>query len=171
MDNVGKFLKLLQQRFDMLQIELERDSIMADSSVQEAVAEGIRVDGSSVGEVFLDGMVWSAKDGGHEIQMGAKYIDTLLTFLDNRLGIETPKPFRIVNDEQAVNFQAAEVLNVSEDGGILEIDLPPATLANLRDALQPQRGTYTCDTLPGLIFKIVPTEVKKPDGTIIETIG
>ena len=53
----------------------------------------------------------------------------------------------------------------------LEIDVPAAFADELVHALKPQRGDYELPCYPGLRIRVVPSEIKGPDGQVVQVIG
>jgi hypothetical protein len=51
------------------------------------------------------------------------------------------------------------------------VDIPPALLAELTDALRPAAGTYPLAGAPGLAVGIVKSIIRDQDGSVLEQIG
>lgn len=171
--NARKLLASFAPHMPLFITDVSRGSLMGESAVQQALAAGIREDGSSTGQLYTDVLAWSIKkpflrSAVTTIELGAAQVEQMRVLLPARLPHD--RDFMIVgNDKMAIFTKGAEN-SVVEKEGSLAIALTPDTMATLVREVQPRAGVYD---IPGMDLKIAvkQTNIRDKDGNIVEVIG
>ena len=74
--------------------------------------------------------------------------------------------------DRSVAFRPGEQVTMTDAGdGLLEIQIPPAVLRQLTHILRPIAGTYRLPSVPGLSVRIVKSQIRDREGTVVADIG
>ncbi len=155
--------------------DLNRRTILDDTQVTEAIREGSEKEGSSTGFLFLDQADWQPMKKGifkrqpARVSFGAKQASMLAKIIRGRKikGDE----LRLVSKEVTIIVSFAEKAQVIEEASGVKLMLDEAAVEALEAELGPVEKEFSLPSLPDVIFDIVKTEIKDPQGNIVETIG
>ncbi len=167
----SKVIELLRESDPAGVVRLGRACLSERPEFDAAVNEGVKVDGSSTGQFFIDALAF--EPSGPTLTLGALQVEPLRQILPGRL--PHGRPFTMVGQGIVVGLAPAEQCLLKDDAlasqNVLEVHLSPEAAAELVETLQPKRGTYKLASFPGLEFKVVPTVVRDPDGKPVKTVG
>jgi hypothetical protein len=166
------FAALVRQREPDLITRPSRASYRDDRELEAAIQKGIDRDGSSYGVAFTEQLDWERRDDAHlSVSLGAIAVPDLKRALRGR--IPFGRPFRFVGPEGVVVLWPDGVAELErpEEDATLTIDLTPDMASAINAGLQPTRGRYVFDEVPGLELVVVPTEVRGEDDEVVEVVG
>jgi suppressor of fused-like protein len=157
----------------LLVTDLRRASVLDGAEAAARVEAGIDREGSSSDRSFVSVVDWSASKkrgkGAASVTLGAKGVQDLIRKLRSRLLHR--REFWLFGREKAVGLEPAKACGWRADGRSLHVRVTEAAVRAMRATLRAQRGTYTWDELPGVTLEVVPSEIRGPDGELIEVIG
>ena len=163
-----KFLGTILKRDPILLTDLRRPTWLADASFAREVDEGRRRDGSSQSVAFVGKAEWEARDDARVV-LGAKAVHSLLRVLPWRLPFG--RPLAISGSRQTIRLVPGESSTWRAEPEVLIVTLAPDACRCLCDSLVARRGLYRWDELPGLQIEVVPSEIKDPEGKVMDVIG
>ncbi|WP_339273995.1 suppressor of fused domain protein [Paenibacillus sp. FSL W8-0426] len=156
--------------------DLARNSYEQLPSVAKAVQHGIAEEGSSTAFLYIQQLGWTAgrkrmlqKNIPAELQLGAKQAGLIGKILHSR--ISKKAPLSLIGPDLNVTFEAGEDASIHEDEGRITITVHEQAVAELCEQLRPKARTFELASLPGILFRIEPTEIKDQEGRVVETIG
>jgi hypothetical protein len=170
--NTERLLQALEPKLPLLVTDLSRDSLTNDPAVAEAIAEGVRLDGSSTGSLFVHEAGWRKEGARTVVTFGATAAKRIAQVLPGRLphgrGLAVDAP------QGGVLFRPADSpddeLSITEaEDGYVEIRLPEAAAAALAASLRPVAGDYPVSE--ALTVEVVKSQIRDQDGNVVEEIG
>jgi hypothetical protein len=170
--NAERLLAALEPKLPMLVTDLARTSLTGDPAVAEAIAEGVRRDGSSTGSLFVQEAGWRTDGDRTVITFGATAAKRIAQVLPGRLphgrGLAVDAP------EGGVLFRPTDApddeLSVTEaENGYAEVRLPEAAAADLAATLRPVAGEYPVSD--ALVIEVVKSQIRDQDGNVVQEIG
>jgi suppressor of fused len=169
-----KALAVLGQHLPLMVTDLARASLLHRPSVTAALAEGAGRDRSSTDLLFVERLGWQKRDalpGGaaYTLVIGANQIIELQALLPYRLPYG--RELRLVGREERILLTPGAAVTVTESEGTLGVALDAAAQAVFRDQVKPRVGTYRLCAEPELVLEVRKTEIRNPEGEVIETIG
>lgn len=167
-----KMLQALAPHLPLFVTDLTRHSLLAQPGVAQAIEEGVRRDGSSTGALYVEEADWRVEpsEGLTTVSFGANAAGRIARVLEAR--IPFGQGLFIDAPGGAIAFEPGEKLAITDRGdGLAEIDLPESLLAELTGALRPVAGTYPLPSAPGLVIEIVKSQIRDPDGNVVEEVG
>jgi len=164
----------LRPYLPLMVTDLARASLLQEPAVAAALREGAGRDGSNTGSLFIDQLGWQKRDkffGGaaYTLVMGARQISELQALMPYRLPFD--RELRLMGREARITLQPGPAVSIQEAEGALTVTLDAAALAVFRDTVQPRIGAYRLSAKPELLLEVRRTEIKDPQGKVIETIG
>ena len=157
----------------LLVTDLGRRSLIGNPRVADAIAEGIRRDGSATGSLYVEHVGWRIEDPDHgsvELTFGASVVERIGRVLAGRL--PHGRGLSIDGSERGIRFRSGERLTVTENGdGYLYIELPAEVLSELVDVLRPTAGTYCLSSAPNLTVQVVRSQIRDGKGNVVQEIG
>lgn len=173
--NAASFLELAASHLPLFITDLNRSSLTDDSQIAEAVQMGVQRDGSSTAFLFVGAASWQLKKGLFRadrliLTLGANGVIDLKAVLPARL--PHGEDLRVASKERSITFTPADQCSwtLAEEGAIT-VCLTPAAAAEMARAIVPKQGAYTLTTFPNLCIEVVRTEIKDPQGKVVEVIG
>ena len=166
--NTEKFLSVLAARDQVLLTDLRRSSFLGDSAFAKEVDEGRRRDGSSQHVAFVAKVEWEVGVQAL-VTLGAKAVQSLLDLLPHRLPFD--RSFALVSRTHMVRVDPGQLASWRAEKDAFVITLPANLCTTFCGGLAARRGSYTWAELPGLEVLVVPSEIKDPDGEVVEVIG
>jgi suppressor of fused-like protein len=169
-----KVLEVFQDYLPLWTTDLERGSLLADSDIAARLAEGSARDGSSVGMIYTDQLVWEQhkrllRAPITEVSIGARQIGELLALLPLRL------PFghavNVVGPDARVTFEAGTHNSAEPVDGALRVRLDDRALRSMISRLRAQEGVYEVEGFPTLRMQVRKTEIRAQDGSVERVIG
>jgi suppressor of fused-like protein len=169
-----RFLDVLAEENPFLITDLERPSLLADPVQAQRIRKLAAQDGSSMEQLMTNLVNWTL--GGRkrgrenlELVIGAMVVDDLKMMLAGRIAFG--REFTVVSPERQLALHPAQQSAWRIDRETLHIQVSPELRGELEATLQPVAGVYECPTLPGLVFKVVPTNIKDGDGKVVRKMG
>lgn len=146
---------------------LDQGSLRSDPEVARLIDEGKQRDGSQMARTFVEQIQVAESDGRVEITLGARIVAELLGSLQGRLPFG--REFALIGNEDGITFQPGEETSwrLGEEENVLR--LTPADLEQVVATLEPRRGRV--EVPAKVVWVIEPTEMKDPDGNVVEVIG
>lgn len=148
--------------------DASRTSVLADPSVHAQVAQGIAKDGSSSSVLHLDQVSIHREGADVVLTLGAKGALTLARVLPGR--IPFGRELLVPGADMPVTFKPDASWSLQTDDAFAIIYLNAAEARGVAAALLPYRGDYRVSEVPGLVLRIVPSEITGADGSV-EIIG
>jgi hypothetical protein len=169
-----KALAVLGQHLPLMVTDLARASLLQRPDVARALGEGAGRDGSSTHALFMEQLSWQKRDalpGGaaYTLVIGARQITELQALLPCRLPFG--RGLRLVGREAQIVLTPGTAVTVTESEGVLDVALDAAAQAVFRDEVKPHAGVYRLSARPELVLEVRKTEIKDPQGAVIEIIG
>jgi len=167
-------LALMQEQNRLLATTLSRASHTEDEAFMAKLEEGRRADGSSSGGIFTDALKLEKKGGLFrgpkriEVTLGALVVDPVTLVLRGRIPFD--REFVLAHEAGNLRFEPGTP-GARMVGNDVVVTLDAPTTETLCDVLQAQRGEYTVDGLPGVVFRVHPTYVKDSDGEVVQVVG
>lgn len=166
---VDRFMKLFESRFPLSISMLERGDLMADPAFAEQVGQGIERDGSSNGIIYGEHIECYPEGEELVVELGATTVADLVDLLPLRVPYN--KLLMVKGIEQSVSFLLAGKSEHHLGATGVGIKLVATASHDIAETLQPKRGDYRVESLPGLIWRVVPSEITDAQGEVVETIG
>jgi suppressor of fused len=163
-------LDALRPHLPLLVTDVARGDLTTAPDVAAAIEEGARRDGSSTGALYVQDASWARTNGTVTLTFGAHAAPRIARVLAARL----PFGRNLLVDaaDGGTGFLPGERLEVTDLGdGYVEVQLPPAVLTELTDVLRPTAGTYRLTSAPDLVVRIVKSQIRNQDGTVVNEIG
>jgi hypothetical protein len=164
---------LLRKTNPLLITELSRRSILEDKDTADRVAAGIEQDGSSSDRSYVSVLEWTVSRrrgrSSATVTIGARVVDNLVRKLRSRLLHQ--RDFWLAGPEKLFGLRPAGAIGWQTDRDALIVEVNEPAVHAMLATLRPVRGTYIWPELPGLTLEIVPSEIRDPDGKLIEVIG
>ncbi|RRD48889.1 suppressor of fused domain protein [Arachnia propionica] len=147
--------------------DLASGPLREDPEVARLIDEGKQRDGSQMERTFVDSVKVAEVEGRLEITIGARVAGELPGYLMGRLPFG--RDFMLIGNEDGLTFESAE--STSWELGEVEnfLRLTPADLEQVVAVLEPKRGRHEAPA--GVVWIIEPTEMKDPNGNVVEVIG
>ena len=165
-----KFLTVMAKVCPLLVTDLDRNSILQIPDVASQIEEGTRRDGLSSALLYVEvAQAVRMEDHKLELVFGASAVDDIRTLWRGRL--LHGRKLLVMSAKSRISFEPADHLSWKEDQGLVSIGFPQAALQQFADCLRPQRGSYTIPAAPGIVVRIVPSDIKDQAGNVVRTIG
>ncbi len=164
--------ELIAARAAQLVSRMDRDSFLHDASFVAALEAGRQRDGSSTGMTLLDQLDVGEEEGITVVTFGAIAVPSICDVLPFR--IPYGRSYSLLSGDRAVTFAPcgdAAPGAARDDEGNLVLSTSEAAATAIAQTLVAKRGDHRIAELPGVVFRVVPTEVKSADGHIVDTIG
>lgn len=157
--DASSFLEILGRVTPNWITDLARGPIMEDPAIDAGIRERARQEGSSTANLLIDPLEICAQPGG------AVCVSFATTAVD---GVRSLLRGRIPNEAPAVitgGGVRVEILPVSEpysrlDGTTLTLGLTPELALSIADALVRVAGDYSWPELPGVIIRVIPSQIE-----------
>ncbi len=186
--NCQKLMKVFEEFMPFGITDIDRKSFMCNEKVKSAVENGIKNDGSSVSHIYCNMSLGITESGntkiigkdidknyidlikhdGYTLFMGAGNINYIIMML--RARILKGRYFNIQSNDVIFEFKIADKCSVSVDNNIVYIALTEKAFDEMSKKLQPKTGIYSLDSNKMDIVVTI-TEIKNPDGEVVESIG
>ncbi|MFX0591617.1 suppressor of fused domain protein [Melissospora conviva] len=173
--NSQRLLAAMTPYLPLLVTDLDRDGLTRHPQVAAAIEEGIRRDGSSTGFLFVEQARWRVE---RDTAGQPRTTLTLDAIPAPRIGrvLAARLPFGrgllLRSQESGIGLRCGERFTVTEEGNaILAVELPPAALAELTEALESAAGTYPLAAAPGLTVEIVGEQPRDQAGEVVSEVG
>src|SRR5262249_51167707 len=139
-----------------------------------ALAEGAGRHGSSTDLLFIERLGWQKRgellgSAAYTLIIGARQVTELQALLPYRLPFG--RDFYLVGREARILLTSGPAVTVTESEGTLRVTLDAAAQAMVCDQVKPRAGTYRLSATPELVLEVRKTEIRDPNGKVIETIG
>ncbi|MEK4437535.1 suppressor of fused domain protein [Paenibacillus sp. FSL K6-2862] len=174
--NTRGFLKSCEPFMPKYVTDLMRNSYVDIPSVGQAVQRGIELEGSSTAFLFIQQLAWTPsrkrllqKNVPAELQLGAKQAVLIGKILRSR--IAKGAPLSLVGSGVNITFEAGENASFHEEETKINVTVNEQTVNELTAHLKPSEMTFELPSLPGLLIRIVRTEITDQEGRVVETIG
>jgi suppressor of fused-like protein len=164
-----KFLGTMAKRDPMLLTDLRRESWLHDASFACEVDEGRRRDGSSQHVAFVGKAEWQAAADSARVVLGAKAVQALLRVLPWRLPFG--RSLAVAGRSQTIRFDAGESTAWRAEPDVLVVTLTPDSWQRFCEGLVARRGSYRWEDLRRFELEVVPSEIKDPEGMVIQVVG
>jgi hypothetical protein len=166
----AQVLAILREADPLLLTDLNRPSILQDKVIAERIHAGIEQDGSSSDQAFVSVVDWSVAEGAAaHVTLGAKGVESLLPKLRSRLLHQ--RDFWLVGREKVVGLIPGGTNEWAPDENALVAHVTEPMVRAMLDTLKVARGTYQWPLLPGFTLEVVPSEIRDPDGKLLQVIG
>lgn len=149
----GAFLEALTPDLPLLLTDLGRPSFATRPRIQQAVAEGIRRDGSSTGALYSPELTVAVSDAGVVLTLTQQAVGDLLLVLPGRIPLG--RALRLEGTDRAVIFQPGAVPRVvAASDGQIAVELTPPAMDALIASIGGTPGSYRTP-IPGLTVAVV----------------
>jgi hypothetical protein len=164
-------LEVLRQRLPLLVTDLDRPSVLSDPATSAEVEAAVARDGSSTGSLYVQLAGWDLTGGSVEVTFGAIAAERIGRLLAARL--PHGRPVFVEAPEGGVVFRPgpAFAAEAGAEPGWLELTTPPALADELAAVLVPRAGAYTLASTPALTVHIRRSEIRNPEGDVVEVVG
>lgn len=140
-----ELLRVLRPRLPLWVTDPDRGCLLEDPEVTAAIREGTGAQGSALGELFLDAVEWTYDGSAAVIRIGVHAAPVAADAVADRLF--AGNTLQLTGTDTAIRFgPAPDPAFRGDTGELLEIDVPPAAIGHLAEALR--CGTAT--TVPAL---------------------
>lgn len=169
--NARSFAELIRESNPLLVTDLARGSYLADEVFACEVAERSAKEGASAEGLNTDEFRFRVK------RFPRSCVLTLGAFLTNDLRrrlrgrIPFGRPFEVLGESAAIQFEPAEVASWAVDGETLRLRLSPEAFDELEQILVPRAGTHRLRSMDRFSIVIEKTEIKNNDGEVTDVIG
>lgn len=166
--DTSALLAVLRSSTPLLVTDLQRTSILSDTTMASTIRESIARDGSSMAGIHCDDLNWSIVGDRVEISIGALAVPRLIRMLRGRLPFD--RPFFAQGPTMSLNVTAGANFDAHDAGeNTLHLTLPPAEMALILVALQPIAGSYP--VAPRLTFVVRRSVITDEQGREVDVIG
>lgn len=169
-------LHALAPYLPLLVTDLARGNLTDRPDVAATIEHGVRRDGSSTGSLFVQEAGWSVEKNGWRgtptvtLTFGASAAERIARVLAARLPFG--QGLHIAAPESAIAFRPGDQVTITDSGdGLVEIEVPSALFTELTTTLRPVAGTYRLPSAPNLMLRIVKSQIRAQDGSIVTEIG
>jgi suppressor of fused-like protein len=154
--------------------DLKRTSVLRNPAIGARAEEGIQRDGSGTGSLFIDSLAWQEekkflRGAAYTIEVGAKQAPSIANILRGRIPYR--EPLYLIGPNHHVACLPGDEPHAVVQDDALELHLNEQALEELASRLVPRQGSFTIASLPKVQFHIVKTEIRNPNGEVVETIG
>ncbi|MFD3270658.1 suppressor of fused domain protein [Paenibacillus dendritiformis] len=168
------FLPMMEEVLPLGITDLKRTSVLRNPAIAARAEEGIERDGSGTGSLFIDSLAWQEekkflRGAAYTIEVGAKQAPSIANILRGRIPYR--EPLYLIGSNQHVACLPGDEPHAVVQDDALELHLNEQALEELASRLVPRQGSFTIASLPKVQFHIVKTEIRNPDGEVVETIG
>ena len=167
--DAAKFIGVIASRDPMLLTDLRRPTWLEDPSFTREVQDGRDRDGSSQYVAFVGKAEWEARGDNARVVLGAKAVQSLLRLLPWRHPFG--RSFAVSGTSQTIRFDPGQSTAWRAEPDALVVSLTSAACQRICEGLVARRGSYRWDDLPGFEIEVVPSEIKDPEGGVIQVIG
>lgn len=168
------FLPMMEEVLPQGITDMKRTSLLRNPDIAARAEQGIRRDGSGTGSLFIDSLAWREekkflRGSSYTIDIGAKQAPSIAQILRGRIPYR--ESLNLIGPEQHVACIPGEEPHAAVQDDALELHLNEQALEELASQLVPRQGSFTVASLPKVQFNIVKTEIRNPNGEVVETIG
>jgi hypothetical protein len=169
--NSQKLLELMAESNPLLITDLKRPSMLESAQLGEKIRDGIRRDGSSCDMLHIHELSWKKPmlRKAFTLTIGAGVVESFIQVLPAR--ITHGRAFALMSPEATVEFVASPGGACAIEESALKVALSAAAAEEIASSLRPVRGEYTLKSIPDLVIRVEPSEIRDRDGNIVETIG
>jgi suppressor of fused len=171
-----RLLAMMRPTNPFLVTDLARQSILADSTVAQTVAEETAREGSSSASLAVRELSFEIGSGSLPkekhltLLLGASAVGDFRALLRGRTAFG--RDFHVVGPDAILRVVPAENFDCTHTKNHLEMGLSSNAAKALADVLHPTRGDYQVSGLPFLTVRVVPSEIRDHTGTkVVEVIG
>ncbi|RRD06553.1 suppressor of fused domain protein [Arachnia propionica] len=159
--------ELYGARFPKFITHLDQGPLRDDPEVARLIEEGKLRDGSQMARTFVERVGVAEVEGRLEITIGARIAGEVPGYLQGRLPFG--RDFMLIGNEDGLTFEPADSTSweLGEEENFLR--LTPADLEQVVAILEPKRGRHQAPA--GVVWIIEPTEMRDPEGNVVEVIG
>jgi len=174
----AKFNAFLLEKYPLAVMDLARKSLLSDPVLAAECERRQAVDGSSSSQLFIGKLTWEIqkrllRKPEVVITVGANGVRDFGPVLKGRLPFG--RSLSLNSKEALVVFEPADKFEAEvqreKDFEFLLVRCSAAAAMRLADLIKPIAGTYTASELPGLKVIVERTEIKNPEGEVVEIIG
>jgi suppressor of fused len=173
--NTEGFLTLASDKLPLLVTDLDRASLLGQPDFAAAVEAGTEAEGSSTFGFFVDVLSWAdpsvQNDGGYEITLGANGLQRWAGLFSGRL--EHGRPMMIWGrGGQSLAFEPGATAGVElREDSTLVLTVTPELVEDFKQRLKPVRGEYCFVVGQVVTVRVVPSEIRDSQGSVVEVIG
>ncbi len=160
-------LSLLAEKSENLVTALTRDSITDNPDDADKIQEGIKRDGSSMGQLMVSELSWSLQQGQVTLTVGANAALDLAELIPARLGFE--RPLFLLGPEQIIVFSSGETTTATEEDDALKLNLAPHDVQAWNNTVKCKEGTYQLTS--DITVVVEKTHIRDKDGNVTDVIG
>jgi suppressor of fused-like protein len=167
-----KLLEIMATRAPLLVTDLDRRSMLEDSEVQAAAAEGAARDGSSTGALYVGAAAFVLENEGLALRLtlGANGVRDVCSILRGRIAFG--RDLVVASSTGEIVFTPSEQCAWEASGEQdLQIWLTAEAADALYEAIEVRAGEYGVPLFPGLIVDVVKSRITDQDGAVVEVIG
>lgn len=173
-----KFCAFLLEKFPLAITDLDRKSLLSDPIVAAECERRLAVDGSSASQLFIGKLSWEIRKRLLRkpeviVTVGANGVRDFGPVLKGR--VPFGRELSLSSKEAMIVFEPGDTFEVEvqreKDFEFLVVSCPGPVATRLADLIRPIAGTYTSPELPDFKVIVERTEIKDPEGNVVETIG
>ncbi|MEK4047742.1 suppressor of fused domain protein [Paenibacillus sp. FSL H8-0048] len=173
--NTNAFLEASQEVLPLYITELARDSLLRLSTIQEAVRQGTRRDGSQTGILYVDELDYEPGTSRlfgtapAVLTIGARQAPTIAKLLRGRL--LKGKPLTLTSKKLQVMLERRPDNDSVVNEEFVSLGLTEEAVLELEEKLQPKEGELRLSAAKALKVQIRKTYIKDQEGNVVQTIG
>lgn len=170
--NTTGVIEQLRKLDPLLLTDLQRASILDQSSVAEEVSRLSKEEGSSTGTLFAGQQAWESPglfSRKARWKIGAYPLKTILKVLPAR--ILHGNSLSILSESGAVTFKPAEAFRAEYSSEGLTISMPTSLVEDFCSQISLKAGTYSPRDARGLEVVVEQTEITDSAGNVTEVVG
>lgn len=155
--------------------DLNRESLLGDEVISEAVNLGMEQDGSNTGILFVDQLEWEIGKKGllrkspSILTISAKQAEIIGKLLCGRL--LKARQLTLSGPDIRIVLEQGKQSEYSIEDNQVRIMLDNQTVAEVSKNLIPKQSEFKIPTQDGLILRIAKTIITDQEGSVIKTIG
>lgn len=155
--------------------DLERESLLRNSAVSDALQTGMEQEGSNTAFLFVSQLGWELgkkslfKNTPSTLSLGAKQAEVIGKILRSR--IKKGESLSLLGPDVRVVFEAGEKPECIPGEDVIRIIIDDSTAVALSKQLLPKESSFEIPSLKGIAINIVKTNITDSEGNVVKVIG
>ncbi|MCE0448336.1 suppressor of fused domain protein [Brevibacillus sp. AF8] len=155
--------------------DLERDSLLCNSTVSDAVQKGMEQEGSNTAYLFVSQLGWEPgkkgflKKAPSTLSLGAKQAEVIGKILRGRM--RKGESLSLLGPDVRIVFESGANPECIPGEDVIRFVLDDATTIALTKQLLPKESSFEIPSLKGIAINIVKTNITDSEGNVVKVIG